>query len=115
MLRLVVFGAVLVLLAACDGAPGGTGRALQFVGESRVTVESYGLRVEGRVKNTGTRPVTGTIKVTLLDADGKIVGTCSGAVNGVQPGEEATYSAIGTDKPAAWATVEPRIDVEVPA
>lgn len=84
------------------------------MGEPRVVSDPNLFRVDGRVKNNADKPYTGFVKVTLFDEGGKIVGVYTGAVNSVPPGEEVTYTAVGTDKPESWAKVEARIDSQVP-
>jgi hypothetical protein len=43
--------------------------------------------------------------VTLLDANGAVVGTYGALVGELESGGEATYTAIGGDRPGAWARV----------
>lgn len=114
MRYLILLLLVAPLVACGDSAP--AGRALQFVGEPRITTSSGGFfQAEGRVKNThASQPYTGNIGVTLFDAEGKIVGTAQTSVFSLPPGEEITYIALGRDAPPTWTKIEQKITLERP-
>lgn len=100
-----------VFVAGCDTTPSG-GRALALIGEPVVSTLPGAVKVDGRVKNTAKRPYTGNIGVTFFDEGGKIVGTAVATVVNLPPGEEITYSALGTPPTAAWKRVEAKITTE---
>jgi hypothetical protein len=113
---LVVAG--LALVGCGDGTTAGGGRAL--IPEGEVQVQQIqetlggGVHAVGEVRNTSTRPYTGTLQVTLKDGAGKIVGSAAGAVNDVPPGGTMPYTAIGTTPTGAWEKVEVAITAQFP-
>jgi hypothetical protein len=113
-MRYLVISLSVVALVACDAGGSAARTGLEVVGEPRITQGVAFYRADGRVENTATRPCSGAVKVTLFDHAARIVGVYSGAVNDVQPGDEVTYTAIGTDKPEKWSKVEAKIDYQVP-
>lgn len=94
---------------SCTTATPAEGGGLRIVGQPRVTTTAIGVRVNGRVANGSGSPASGFITVTLFDDAANIVGVYSGAVSGVAPNDEVTYTAIGSDKPATWAAAEAKV------
>jgi hypothetical protein len=85
------------------------------VGEPLVRVDAAGVQVAGEVRNTSTeRPYTGTLQVTLKDAQGRIVGSAVGAVNDVPPGGTMPYTAIGQAPTGAWERAEVAVTAQLP-
>jgi hypothetical protein len=77
-----------------------------------VSASSGRVVAEGRVRNDGNRPTSGTVRVTLRAADGAAVAVCEGTLNAVPPGAEVPYSAVCRDTPATWAKAEATIGSE---
>ena len=115
MLRALLLLTLALLVVGCGDAVGG-GRALVPEGEPRVQQDAAGLHAVGEVRNTNAeRPYTGTLQVTLKDAQGKIVGSAVGAVNDVPPGGTMPYTAVGQAPTGAWERVEVAITAQLPA
>lgn len=53
--------------------------------------------VDGEAKNNDKSAHTFTISIGLYDANNKLLGVATGAVNDIAPGETMTFSAISTD------------------
>jgi hypothetical protein len=75
----------------------------------RVVSDRWGVRVQGRLRNDSDQMRSGALEVTLLDEGGRVVGTYGALVGGVKPGEEATYTAVGGDRPDAWGRISVRV------
>lgn len=111
-LLLTLLGATLVLVG-CGDTPGAA-RALVPEGEPLVQAHSAGVIVTGEIRNTAQRPYTGTLQVTLRDADGKAVGTAAGAVNDVPPGGTMPYTAVGQTPAGPWERAEVAVTAQIP-
>jgi|GEM_PF-3134513 len=73
--------------------------------------KSYGLyQVDGEATNHDNVKHSATIKATFYDANGKIMGTASGAVNDIEPGQTKTFTLVGTDKVAGYTSMKVEVD-----
>lgn len=73
--------------------------------------QGYGIsKVVGEIKNNDSGKHSATLKATFYDADGKILGTASGAVNDVASGETKTFELMTTDEVAGYATMKVAVD-----
>jgi hypothetical protein len=78
---------------------------------STYTAQGSGLyKVDGEVKNNDSSEHSATLKATFYDADGKIMGTASGAVNNIAAGDTKTFTLIGTDKVSGYKTMKVQVD-----
>jgi hypothetical protein len=78
---------------------------------STVTDKSYGIhQVDGEITNNDTGKHSATLKATFYSADGKIMGTASGAVNDVAPGETKTFSLMSTDSISGYKDMKVQVD-----
>ena len=73
--------------------------------------KGYGMiQVDGEVTNNDSSEHSATLKATFYDADGKILGTASGAVNDLAPGETKTFSLMSTDKIDGYKDMKVQVD-----
>jgi len=73
--------------------------------------QGYGYgKVIGEIKNNDTVKHSATLKATFYDAAGKIIGTGTGVVNDVAPGELKTIELMTTDDVSAHATLKVAVD-----
>ena len=78
---------------------------------STVTDKGYGMtQVDGEITNNDTGKHSATLKATFYAADGKIMGTASGAVNDVAPGETKTFSLMSTDNISGYKDMKVQVD-----
>ncbi len=78
---------------------------------SVVTDKGYGMnQVDGEITNNDTGKHSATLKATFYAADGKIMGTATGAVNDVAPGETKTFSLMTTDSISGYANMKVQVD-----
>lgn len=67
-------------------------------------------KVVGEAKNTDDRKHTAVLKATFYDAAGKILGTASGVVSDVEPGDTKTFELGTTDDVSKYATMKVAVD-----
>ncbi len=73
--------------------------------------ETSGLKqVVGEVTNNDSSQHSATLKATFYDANGKILGTASGAVNEVAPGETKTFTLITADNVSGYKDMKVQVD-----
>lgn len=73
--------------------------------------KGYGLtQVNGEVTNNDSIQHSATLKATFYDANGKILGTASGAVNDLAPGETKTFSLTSADKIEGYEDMKVQVD-----
>lgn len=73
--------------------------------------ETSGLKqVVGEVTNNDSGQHSATLKATFYDASGKILGTASGAVNEVAPGETKTFTLITGDNVTGYKDMKVQVD-----
>ena len=73
--------------------------------------EASGLKqVVGEVTNNDTTKHSATLKATFYDANGKILGTASGAVNEVAAGETKTFTLITADNVTGYKDMKVQVD-----
>lgn len=73
--------------------------------------EANGLKqVVGEVTNNDSGQHSATLKATFYDASGKILGTASGAVNDVAPGETKTFTLITSDNVTGYKDMKVQVD-----
>jgi hypothetical protein len=100
--------AVLTALAAAAAPPATTPSATPPTSLSRstqkITVSNYavvpsgyGTEVQGEATNNDTVEHSASLKATLYDESGKILGTADGLVTQLAPGETKTFTLISTN------------------
>lgn len=67
-------------------------------------------QVDGEITNNDSGKHSATLKATFYATDGKIMGTATGAVNDVAPGETKTFSLMTTDSISGYATMKVQVD-----
>lgn len=73
--------------------------------------DANGLKqVVGEVTNNDTGQHSATLKATFYDASGKILGTASGAVNEIAPGETKTFTLITADNVTGYKDMKVQVD-----
>lgn len=73
--------------------------------------DANGLKqVVGEVTNNDSGQHSATLKATFYDANGKILGTASGAVNDVAPGETKTFTLITADNVTGYKDMKVQVD-----
>lgn len=73
--------------------------------------KNYGMiQVDGEVTNNDSTEHSATLKATFYDADSKILGTASGAVNDLALGETKTFSLMSTDKIDGYKDMKVQVD-----
>lgn len=73
--------------------------------------EANGLKqVVGEVTNNDSGQHSATLKATFYDANGKILGTASGAVNEVAAGETKTFTLITADNVTGYKDMKVQVD-----
>lgn len=73
--------------------------------------DANGLKqVVGEVTNNDSGQHSATLKATFYDANGKILGTASGAVNEVAPGETKTFTLITADNVTGYKDMKVQVD-----
>ncbi len=78
---------------------------------STVSDKGYGMtQVDGEITNNDSGKHSATLKATFYDADGKILGTASGAVNDVAPGETKTFSLMTNDSISGYKDMKVQVD-----
>ena len=88
-----------------------TAKEKMTIKNSTVTDKVYGMnQVDGEITNNDSGKHSATLKATFYAADGKIMGTATGAVNDVAPGETKTFSLMTTDSISGYATMKVQVD-----
>jgi len=64
----------------------------------------------GEVTDNDSVKHSATLKATFYAEDGSILGTASGAMNEVAPGETKTFTLIGNDEIAGYKEMKVQID-----
>ena len=73
--------------------------------------ESYGMgKVDGEIKNNDSVKHSAFLKATFYDANNKIMGTASGAVNEVVPGETKTFTLVASGTVTGYSSMKVQID-----
>ncbi len=73
--------------------------------------EANGLKeVIGEVTNNDGSKHSATLKATFYDANGKIMGTASGVVNDLAPGETKTFNLLTTDEVTGYKDLKVQVD-----
>lgn len=71
----------------------------------------YGMTtVVGEVKNGDTQTHSMYLKATLYGENGKILGTASGAINDLAPGDIKTFDLLSGDDVTGYKTVKVQVD-----
>jgi hypothetical protein len=77
--------------------------------------EGFGLTtVIGEVTNNSTRQYSATLMATFYTKEGKILGTASGAINGVEAGQTKTFQLVSTDDLENAANYKVAVDTLLP-
>ncbi len=78
---------------------------------SSVKPSQYGTtEVVGEIKNNDTAKHSASLKATFYAKDSKIIGTASGAINDVAPGETKTFSLLTTDTVTGYDHMKVQVD-----
>lgn len=73
--------------------------------------KGYGMwEVVGEVKNNDSIKHSAFLKATFYGDSGQILGTASGAVNDVTPGETKTFNLISTDSVTGYKEMKVQVD-----
>lgn len=67
-------------------------------------------QIIGEAKNNDNVKHSMSIKATFYDADGKIMGTATGFLNDVAPGETKTFNLLGSEDVKGHATFKVQVD-----
>ncbi len=128
------FISMLLLLTACGGAGNTTSTAstpssapsptsnanatsvatatsmmklVSLIGQPKIRMLSgTSFEADGQLKNNDTNQHDFTLKVTLLDASGKVIATTTQLVDNVKGGETVSYAIQGTTTQPSWSSVE---------
>jgi len=80
------------------------------ISNTSFTSQGSYVRVIGEIKNNDSIKHTATLKATFYDANGKIVGTASGVVNEIAPGETKTIELMTADDVSTYTTLKVAVD-----
>jgi flagellar basal body-associated protein FliL len=72
--------------------------------------KSYYSEVVGEITNNDTEKRSVTLKATFYDANSKILGTATGALNDIAPGETKTFSLMTTDEVSGYKDMKVQVD-----
>ena len=82
-------------------------KLVTIIGQPTVKmVSGTTFEANGQVKNDDTFQHDITLKITLLDASGHVVGTSTHLLDNVKAGTTVSYSIQGTASQPAWTSVE---------
>lgn len=82
-------------------------KLVTIVGQPSIKlVSGTTFEADGQIKNVDTFQHDITLKITLLDASGHIVGTATQLVDNVKGGATVNYAIRGTATQASWSSVE---------
>jgi hypothetical protein len=82
-------------------------KLVTIVGQPTVKIVSgTTFEADGQIKNADTFQHDITLKITLLDASGHIVGTATHMVDNVKGGVTVNYAIQGTASQSSWSSVE---------
>ena len=82
-------------------------KLVTIVGQPNVKlVSGTTFEADGQIKNVDTFQHDITLKITLLDASGHIVGTATQLEDNVKGGATVKYAMQGTATQASWSSVE---------
>jgi hypothetical protein len=82
-------------------------KLVTIVGQPSVRIVSgTTFEADGRIKNVDTFQHDITLKITLLDASGRVVGTATQLEDNVKGGTTVNYAIQGTATQTSWSSVE---------
>lgn len=82
-------------------------KLVAIVGQPSVRlVSGTTFEADGQIKNVDTLQHDITLKITLLDASGHVVGTATQLEDNVKGGATVNYAIQGTATQASWSSVE---------
>ena len=82
-------------------------KLVSLIGQPKVRMLSgTSFEADGQLKNNDTNQHDFTLKVTLLDASGKVIATTTQLVDNVKGGETVKYAIQGTTTQPSWSSVE---------
>ena len=82
-------------------------KLVTIIGQPTVKmVSGTTFEADGQVKNDDSFQHDITLKITLLDASGRVVGTATHLLDNVKAGTTVSYSIQGTASQPAWTSVE---------
>lgn len=82
-------------------------KLVSLIGQPKVRMLSgTTFEADGQLKNNDSNQHDFTLKVTLLDASGKVVATATQLVDNVKGGDTVSYVIQGTTTQPSWSNVE---------
>ncbi len=82
-------------------------KLVSFIGQPKVKMLSgTTFEADGQLKNNDSNQHDFTLKVTLLDASGKVIATATQLVDNVKGGDTVSYVIQGTTTQPSWSNVE---------
>jgi hypothetical protein len=82
-------------------------RLVSLIGQPKVKMLSgTSFEADGQLKNNDTNQHDFTLKVTLLDASGKVIASATQLVDNVKGGETVSYTIQGITTQPNWTSVE---------
>ncbi len=82
-------------------------KLVTIVGQPTVKIVSgTTFEADGQIKNVDTFQHDITLKITLLDTSGHVVGTATHMVDNVKGGATVNYAIQGTASQSSWSSVE---------
>jgi hypothetical protein len=82
-------------------------KLVTIVGQPAVKIVSgTTFEADGQIKNVDTFQHDITLKITLLDESGRVVGTATHLLDNVKGGATVSYAIQGTASQSSWSSVE---------
>lgn len=82
-------------------------KLVTLIGQPKIRmVSGTSFEADGQLKNNDAYQHDFTLKVTLLDASGKVIATTTQLVENVKGGETVKYAIEGTTTQPSWSSVE---------
>lgn len=82
-------------------------KLVSLIGQPKVKMLSgTSFEADGQLKNNDTNQHDFTLKISLLDASGKVIASATQLVDNVKGGETVTYAIQGTTTQPNWSSVE---------
>jgi hypothetical protein len=82
-------------------------KLVSLIGQPKVWMLSgTSFEADGQLKNNDTNQHDFTLKITLLDASGKVIATTTQLIDNVKGGETVGYAIQGTTTQPGWSSVE---------
>jgi hypothetical protein len=82
-------------------------KLVSLIGQPKVRMLSgTSFEADGQLKNNDTNQHDFTLKITLLDASGKVIASTTQLVDNVKGGATVRYALQGTTTQPSWSSVE---------